>query len=306
MQSQGPIVLSTEVEQALHTGAPLVALESSVIAQGLPRPTNFAAALQMEAAVREGGAIPATLAVVDGSVYVGLDRDQIERLAFSDGIEKAGLRDLGWALATGATMATTVGSSLGIAHRVGIRVMATGGIGGVHRGAPETGDISNDLHVLATAPCVTVCSGMKSILDLSRSMEYLETLGVPVVGYKTQTLPNFYGLDSGIAVPGVNDPPAVVRMLLAQEELRLPNGIVVVNPPPEEYAFSADELDRLVADAEQAAADQGVSGKAVTPFMLAHIAAATDGRSVTLNVALLRSNATLAAEIAEALVPTPA
>jgi pseudouridine-5'-phosphate glycosidase len=289
----------------MAANAPVVALESSVIAQGLPRPQNFDAALQIEASVRDSGATPATLAVLDGVVHVGLDRTEIEHLAFSDGIEKAGLRDLGRAIATAATMATTVGSSLGIARALGLRVLATGGIGGVHRGAAETGDVSNDLQVLADCSSITVCSGMKSILDLSRTLEYLEMLGVAVVGYGTDTLPNFYSVDSGIPVPRLDDVATIAAMLRAQDQLEVSTGIVVVNPPPAEYAFEAGELDELVDGAISAAAAQHVAGKAVTPFLLSHIAAATHGRSVTLNIALLRSNAAVAGEIAAALLPAP-
>lgn len=306
MQSLGSVILSPEVSHALGSGEPVVALESSVIAQGLPRPLNFQAALRIEAAVSACGATPATLAVIDGVIHVGLDRIQIERLAFSDDVEKAGLRDLGRAIVTRASMATTVGSSLGIARAVGLRVLATGGIGGVHRGATDTGDVSNDLHVLATSACITVCSGMKSILDLPRTMEFLETLGVPVIGYKTDSLPNFYSLDSGIPVPRLDDEEAIAEMLRAQDRLAISAGIIVVNPPPKESAFEPDEVEALVSDAMDAATRDHIVGKAVTPFLLAHIADSSRGRSVDLNIALLCSNAAVAARISRSLFPAPA
>ncbi len=280
-----------------------MALESSVISQGLPRPRNFEAALSIEEAVRRAGAVPATFAVVDGVVRVGLDRSLLERMAYGDDIEKAGARDLSRAIATRATMATTVGSSLIIAARAGISVLATGGIGGVHRGANETGDVSNDLYVLSRTRSITVCSGVKSVLDLPKTMELLESLGVPLLGFQTGTLPDFYGIDSGLEVPRVDDTSIVAAMFTAQEELAVRSGIIVVNPPPSANAFDRAELDNLVASALADAKRDDVSGKEVTPYLLSHIARATGGRSVDLNIELLVSNASLAARIAVSLMP---
>jgi pseudouridylate synthase len=295
------VELSREVDEAIAGRRPVVALESSVIAQGLPRPVNFEAALQVEAVVREAGATPATVAAVDGKIRAGLTRDEIERLAFTDGIEKAGARDLGRAVATGATMATTVGASLVIGWAAGIRVLATGGIGGVHRGVEESGDVSHDLQALSTTPMVTVSAGFKSILDLPRTLELLETLGVAIVGYQTDSLPDFYGLDSGFGVPRISDAGQVARMLAAQRELGLRSGIVVVNPPPAELAFGREELTDLVTAAVSSARGAGIHGKESTPYLLAQVAERSGRRSVALNVALLVSNATVAAEIARAV-----
>ena len=294
------LAVSHEVAEALESRQPVVALESSVIAQGLPRPLNLEAAKRIETTIREAGAVPATLAILEGVPTVGVDPAALERLAFEDGIEKAGARDLGRAIATRSTMATTVGSSLVIANAAGIKVFATGGIGGVHRGAEETGDISNDLHILSTTPLVTVSAGFKSILDLPRTLEYLETLGVPVVGFKTTALPDFYGVDSGFSVPNVSDAAGVVRMLDTSRSFGLPAGLVVVNPPPATYALNREELRIMVNNALVAAKDAGVTGKNVTPFLLSQMANESDGRTVTLNIELLVSNARVAAEIAAA------
>jgi len=299
--SSAALTYSTEVEAARESHRPLVALETSVISQGLPRPRNLEAAIAAEEAIRECGATPATLAVIGGRVHVGLETRELEMMACQDGIDKAGVRDLGRAIATGSTIATTVGSSLMIAHRAGISVMATGGIGGVHRESAETGDISNDLFVLANTPVLTVCAGIKSVLDLPRTVEMLETLGVALVGFRTNTLPDFYGSDSGITIPALDDEAAAARMLLAQRSLGISAGIVVANPPPPEHALERDELDGLVEEALSSAHGENIRGKAVTPFLLAHMARASEGRTVDLNVELLLSNARLAARIALAL-----
>jgi pseudouridine-5'-phosphate glycosidase len=296
------ITIAPEVEVALQDHDPIVALESSVIAQGLPQPANCEAAYTAEQSVRAAGAVPATLAIIDGRIHVGLDDAAFERLAASEGVEKAGARDLARGIASGATMATTVGASLAIARAVGIHVLATGGIGGVHRDAEQSGDISNDLEMLARTGLITVCAGAKSILDLHRTMEYLETLGVPVVGYQTTQLPAFYTRESEIHVPAVADVNRIVRMFTAQRALGLSAGIVVANPPPADLALDRAEVMALVERALAAAAREGVRGKDVTPYLLAFIAAQTSGRSVHLNIALLSSNARLAGEIAVALL----
>lgn len=298
MAPPGKFALGPGVKDAIQQGHPVVALESSVIAQGLPRPQNLEAALAIEGAVRDAGAVPATVAILDGWIRVGLLPADLERLATEGGIEKAGTRDIGWAVTTGATMATTVASSMVIAHAAGIQVLATGGIGGVHRGAATTGDISHDLHVLSRVPMVTICSGIKSILDLSRTLEYLETVGVPVMGYQTQVMPDFYCVDSGFRVPHVPDAKTAGRIYSAQLDLGLASGLVLVNPPPSELAFARSELDGLVTSALGAAEAGNVRGKAVTPYLLDHIAKHSGGRSVRLNIALLVSNARLAGLIA--------
>lgn len=295
------ITLSEEAETALSEGRAVVALESSVIAQGLPRPTNFDAAIEVERAIRDAGAVPATLAVVDGVIHAGLSRDQIEYLASTNGIGKAGARDLSLATACEQTVATTVSASLVIARTAGIRVFATGGVGGVHRNSELTGDVSSDLYVMARTPVVTVSSGFKSILDLPRTIELLETLGVLVLGFKTESLPDFYGLESGFSVPLLNGPSDIASVFRQQRALGYDSGLLVVNPPPAKLALPRDELSDLVSGALRSAAAKGVNGKDVTPYLLRHMAHASDGRTVALNVALLVSNARVAAEIAVAL-----
>jgi len=255
----------------------------------------------VEAAVIATGATPATLALIDGVIHVGVDEGILERLARDPTIGKAGTRDIGWGLATRSTLATTVGSSLTIAHSAGIQVLATGGIGGVHRGAEDTGDVSNDLWTLARTPVVTVCSGIKSILDVPRTLEYLETVGVPLVGYGTNVLPDFYCRESAHSVPAVDGAETVAHMVRAQAAIGLDTGIIVANPPPVDSALDRTELDALVEAGVQEAQREGVRGKAVTPFMLRHIADQTSGRSVRVNTDLLVSNARVASEIALAI-----
>ena len=293
--------LSHEVESALADGRPVVALESSVISQGLPRPKNLAAAIACEQAVRDAGAVPATIAVVDGLVRVGLDRPDLDRLAGEDGIGKAGARDLGWAVTTGATLATTVGATITIAHAVNIAVMATGGVGGIHRGYEHHADASHDLTALAQTPVVVVSAGFKSILDLPRTLEVLETMGVAVVGFGTSRLPDFYSRDSGFEIPRANDARQVASMLRSQVRLGLSSAIVVANPPPVELSFARGELHDMVTKAVQASAAAGVAGKSLTPYLLGQIATLSGGRSIELNVALLLSNARVGAEIAGAV-----
>lgn len=290
-----------EVAVALTEGRPVVALESSVIAQGLPRPANVEAAMGCEAAIRSEGAVPATIAVIDGLVKVGLSAAEIEWLASGTKVEKAGARDLGRAVASGASMATTVGATVIVARRTGIRVMATGGVGGAHRGVQLTGDVSNDLHALAATPVVVVSTGFKSILDLPRTLESLETLGVSLIGFQTANLPDFYRTSSGFVVPRLDTEEGVARMRTAQDSLGLTQAIVVANPPPVELAFSDRTLTAMVESATRSAAREGIAGKSLTPYLLGKIAELSGGRSVALNIALLVSNASLAARISSAL-----
>jgi pseudouridine-5'-phosphate glycosidase len=296
------IRLADPVRQALAQGKSVVALESTVIAHGLPYPANVEVARAMEGAITFEGAIPATIALLDGQIVVGLNAEEIERLATEDNVMKASRRDLGVALASKRTAATTVAGTLACAALVSIPVFATGGIGGVHRGATQTLDISADLPELARSPVVTVCAGAKAILDLPLTLEYLETHGVPVIGYGTDELPAFYSRESGLRVPHRCDTPEeVARLAVAQWRSGLGGGLLVTCPIPEEHALPRERIDREIAVALAEAEEQGISGPATTPFLLARLAQLTGGESVTANRALLLNNATQAARIAKAL-----
>ncbi len=290
-----------EVVDALESGRPVVALESTIISHGLPRPDNLRVAREIEESVRSGGAIPATIAVVDGIPRIGLDDDALRTVAEDDSVVKVSVRDLGTLVARAGNGATTVAATSHLAHLAGIRVFATGGLGGVHRGARDTWDESADLTTLSTTPVTVVCAGVKSILDVGATLERLETLNVPVLGYRTDRFPDFYLADSGYAVDWRVDSPAEVAAVMhARAALECDAALVVCNPVAPE-----DELDRPLHDsvltAGLAAADQaGVRGKDVTPFLLEFFHTATKGRSLEVNVALVRSNATLAAAIAVA------
>jgi pseudouridine-5'-phosphate glycosidase len=296
------IRLSEPVRAALENGRPVVALESTVIAHGLPRPQNVEVALAMEAVVRDEGAVPATIGLLDGRIVVGLSPEEIARIGSEDGVLKVSRRGLGVALAQGRSAATTVSGTLACAALVGIRVFATGGIGGVHRGAAQTLDISADLPELARSPILTVCAGMKSVLDLPLTMEYLETQGVPVVGFGTDELPAFYTRSSGVPVPFRADTAVEMTAIArAQWESGLGGGILATCPIPEDAALPADIFDAALAQAEREAEEQGVRGPEVTPFLLGQIASLTEGASVVANRALLLNNATWAARFAAAL-----
>lgn len=292
---------SQEVATALADGRPVVALETTLICHGIPKPRNHALAIAIEEAVRAAGAVPATVAVVDGAVRVGLGRDQLERLARAEQVAKCSARDLAVAVAGGGLGATTVAGTIHVAARLGIRLMATGGIGGVHRGGETSLDISADLHELARSGVAVVCSGAKVILDLPRTLEVLESLGVPVVGVNTDLFPAFYVRSSGLGVARVDEGAALAALLRAQEALGWPTGMVLANPPPADLALPRPEVEELIAGALAEARAQGATGAAETPFLLTRLAAATEGRSVTLNEALVLDNARLAARLAAAL-----
>ena len=300
--------LADEVRDALAAGRPVVALESTVIAHGLPRPDNLAVAREMEAAARAEGAIPATVALLDGRIVVGLSDAELERLATTDEpVAKASRRGLAVALAQKSLAATTVGGTLACAALAGIRVFATGGIGGVHRGAAQTFDISSDLIELGRAPIVTVCAGAKAILDLPLTLEYLETQGVPVIGAQTDELPAFYYRSSGLRVPFRAETPAeVAAMARAQWESGLGGGLLVTCPIPEADALPESVFADALAQAERDADEAGVMGAAVTPFLLGRIATLTAGASVAANRALLLNNTTWAARITAALATSAA
>lgn len=279
-----------------------VALESTVIAHGLPRPENLASARACEAAVRESGAVPATVAIVGGNVRIGMSGDELSELASRPDVAKVTLQNLGAVCAAGGWGATTVAATAHLAARDGIRVFATGGIGGVHRGAERTFDVSADLTALSTTPIVTVCAGAKSILDLPRTIELLETLGVPVIGWRTDEFPGFYTRETGLAVTArAETEEEVARVASAHWSLGSRSAVLVVVPCPEPAAIPGGEIDRCVSEALAAAAESGVRGAAVTPFLLARVAGATGGRALAANLSLLEQNARLAGRIAVAL-----
>ena len=300
------IMYLPEVKQALDGGLPVVALESTVITHGLPYPQNRRVAEEMEAEIRLQGAIPATIALLDGQVQVGITGEQLERLALAgapDGekMHKISRRDYAPALALSWSGGTTVAGTMVAAHAVGIRVFATGGIGGVHRGSAY--DISADLPELAHTPVMVVCAGAKAILDLSATLEYLETHSTPVIGYQTDEFPAFYSVSSGLKASVRADAPEQVAAL-ARAHWSVPGagGVLVGNPPPVESAMEYAEVEAAVVQALAEAAEQGVRGQAVTPFLLSRISALTHGASLEANLALLKNNARLAAQIAIALV----
>ena len=289
-----------EVARALSSGRPVVALESTLICHGLPRPRNLELARAVEDAVRAEGAVSATVALVDGRVRVGLDGATLTRLATADGVAKCSPRDLPVVLARHALGATTVAGTIRIAASAGIRVMATGGIGGVHRGGERSLDVSADLPELARSEVAVVCSGAKVIPDLPRTLEVLETLGVPVVGFRSATLPAFYARESGLPLPRVDDLVGLVELLRAQEALGWPGGLVIANPPPQALAVPSAELEAWIADSLVEARRRGISGRDETPFLLAELARRSGGRTVALNEALVLDNARLAARLAAA------
>ncbi len=295
------IVLGAEVAAARAGGTPVVALETTIVSHGLPRPDNLRVAREIEATVRRHGAVPATIGMVDGRLVVGVDDDQLTRLATSDKVAKLSARDLAVAAAAGADGATTVAGTAAVAHAVGIRVFATGGLGGVHRDAPY--DESADLVTLARTPIAVVCAGVKSILDVGATLERLETLGVAVVGYRTRRFPGFFVSDSGFPLDWSVDSPAELAGVLAAQRAQgvHPGALVVANPLPPDEQLDPALHDRVLAEGLAALHRAGVSGKAVTPALLAHFHAATEGRSLEVNVRIILRNAALAAALAVAL-----
>lgn len=292
--------LDPTVQAALAAGRPVVALESAVISHGLPWPDNLALARDMEATVREAGAVPATIALREGRLHVGLGERDLEHLARASGIWKISRRDLPVAMAQKRDGATTVAGTILIARQAGLRVMATGGLGGVHRGDPS--DVSADLPEIARAPIVVVCSGAKAILDLPKTLEWLETWGVPVVGYQTDEFPAFYARESGLRLEARADTPEEAAAI-ARNMWRMgyPGGMLLCVPCPEEAARPAAEMEQAIDQAVREADAQGLRGKAVTPFLLARVGELTEGKSRAANLALLRNNARVAAQVAAAL-----
>ncbi len=295
--------LSPKVRQALQGGAPLVALESALISHGLPYPENVETAQAMEEIAREEGAIPATIGIIGGRPKVGLSRKEVERLGRGSGVRKVGLWDLPVAVARRWDGGTTVSASLYLAHKAGIRVLATGGIGGVHRG--KGWDLSADLFALAQPPLVVVCSGAKAILDLPATLEWLEASGVPVIGYGTDEFPAFYSRSSGLPLAQrVDTPQEVAEIARARDELELSTAILVTVPVPDEYEVPTSLLEEALAKALEMAEGQGVRGAALTPFLLGRLNELTHGATLRANIALLKENARVAAGVARALVKT--
>ena len=291
------------MKAALEAGKPVVALESTIISHGMPYPKNVETALLVEQTLRDNGAVPATIAVIGGRLKAGLSKEEIEYLGKTGrGVAKASRRDLPALVARGADGATTVTTTMIIAHMAGIQVFATGGIGGVHRGAETTMDISADLEELAQTPVMVVCAGAKSILDLGLTLEYLETKGVPVIGYGTEELPAFYTRKSGFGVDyRVDSPEELAAMFAAQRDLGYKGGMLVTNPSPAEYAMPKDVIDAAIEQALRECKEQGVHGKETTPFLLARVVELTGGDSLESNIQLVLNNARVAARTAAAL-----
>jgi pseudouridine-5'-phosphate glycosidase len=299
-------VIAPEIARALRDGRPLVALETTVVTHGLPHPDNLTLAANMEATLREGGAVPATIGVLEGQVRVGLEPEELERLAGGRQLRKISLRDFGPAIAKKESGGTTVAGTLHVAHTTGIRVFATGGIGGVHRVLEGAGyssmDISADLPALAHYPLVVVCAGAKAILDLPATIEYLETAGVLVVGYQTDDFPAFYSSSSGLGIPTRADSSEEVAAIAqAHWGIGMARAVLVAAPPPASLARPREQVEAAIQTALEEAAVSGVSGQAVTPFLLERVSALTGGSSLQANLGLLLNNAQIAARIARSL-----
>ena len=292
--------VNEEVTRAFEEGKPVVALESTIISHGMPYPKNVETALNVERIIREAGAVPATIAVIGGRLKAGLTPEEIEYFGKKGtAITKVSRRDLAAVCARGEDGATTVTTTMMIAHMAGICFFATGGIGGVHRGAETTMDISADLEELASTPVTVVCAGAKAILDLALTLEYLETHGVPVIGYGTKELPAFYSRHSGLEVDyRMDTPEEIARTFRAQQSMGLKGGMLVTNPIPEEYAMDDAVINGAIDQAVAESVEKGIKGKAITPFLLARVAELTGGDSLESNIQLVYNNARLAAEIA--------
>lgn len=296
------VVINPEVADALSAGKPVVALESTIISHGMPYPKNVETALAAEQVVRDNGAIPATIAIIKGKLKVGLTLEEIEYLGKTEGVIKTSRRDIPFIIAKKLDGATTVASTMIIADLAGIRVFATGGIGGVHRGAPESFDISADLQELAHTNVAVVCAGAKSILDIGLTLEYLETQGVPVIGYGTDELPAFYTSRSGYAVDyRVDSPEETAEALKAKWDLGLEGGVVIANPIPAEYEMDPEVINGAIAAAVKESEDKGIKGKESTPFLLAKVKELTGGASLDSNIQLVYNNVKVGAQIAVAL-----
>ncbi|MEQ6359207.1 pseudouridine-5'-phosphate glycosidase [Thermoanaerobacter thermohydrosulfuricus] len=293
------IDLSKEVKEAMEERKPVVALESTIISHGMPYPENIETAKTLENIVREHGAIPATIAIINGRIKIGLSEEELEFMGTSKEILKASRRDLPVVLAKGLSAATTVSATMICANLAGIKVFVTGGIGGVHRRAEQTFDISADLQELANTDVAVVCAGAKAILDLPRTLEYLETFGVPVVGFKTWEFPAFYTRESGLKVDyKVDDEIEAAKIIKTKWDLGLKGGVLIANPIPEEYALDKAYIDKAIEDALYEAEKRNIKGKEITPFLLDKIKDLTQGKSLKANIELVKNNAHVGAKIA--------
>ena len=293
------LVYSQEVLEAKEKGLPIVALESTIISHGMPYPQNVQTAREVEQIIRDGGAVPATIALIDGKIKIGLSDEELEMFGNAEGVAKASRRDIGYLLATKKIGATTVAATMLAAELAGIELFVTGGIGGVHRGAETTMDISADLEELSMTNVAVVCAGAKSILDIGLTLEYLETKGVPVIGYGTDTLPAFYTRESDFAVNfRADSPEEVAGMMRAKWDLGLRGGAVIANPIPEEDAMEPAFIDAIIQEALAEADAKAIAGKNVTPFLLGKVKELTKGKSLEANIALVKNNARIGARIA--------
>jgi len=302
MQKHNLVEVQPEIKTALESGGAVVALESTIISHGMPYPQNVQMANKVESIIREAGAVPATIAIMDGKIKVGLSKEELEILAKSKPVAKVSMRDLPGVIARKQLGATTVATTMYGAHLAGIRVFVTGGIGGVHRGYEETMDVSADLEELAQTDVVVVCAGAKAILDLPRTMEYLETKGVPVIGYRTDVLPAFFSARSEIKlVERADSADEIAQIVIAKSQLNMRGGVLVVNPIPEAYSLDHIYIDGIIEKAVAAARDKNVTGKEITPFLLSEITAQTGGKSLEANLQLVYNNAQLGGQIAASL-----
>ncbi len=296
------IKYSTDVAAALASGKPVLALESTIIAHGMPYPQNLEFAREAEAIALASGAEPATIAILGGKVCVGLENAQLEKLATDPTVGKVATREIGLTVARKGNGATTVSATMSLAHAAGVKVFATGGIGGVHRGAEENFDVSADLVELSRTPVIVVSAGAKAILDLPKTLEYLETMSVPVIGYQTAEFPAFYSRNSGLMLSATaNFPQKIAKAYLAQQELGISSGILIANPVPEEFDIPLEIMDRHITKALKEAQAKGIDGKELTPFLLGRIVELTKGESLVTNRALALNNVKLGAEIAASL-----
>lgn len=291
--------ITEEVQKALEDNKPVVALESTIISHGMPYPQNVEMAKEVEQIVRDNGAVPATIAIIDGKIKIGLNDEELEILAKTEGVAKVSRRDMAQVVATKQLGATTVASTMICAEMAGIRFFVTGGIGGVHRGVGETMDISADLDELAQTNVVVICAGAKSILDLDKTMEYLETKGVPVIGYRTDELPAFFTRESGIKLNATSETAEeIAEIARVKYDLNLDGGIVVANPIPEKDAMDRDYIDGVISEAVREAQEKGIHGKDSTPFLLGKVVESTEGKSLETNISLVKNNAEVGTRIA--------
>lgn len=293
------LVISSTVADALNAGKPVVALESTIITHGMPHPQNLETARQVESEIQSCGATPATIAVLNGKIHVGLERHELESLAVADDVLKLSRADLAYAVASGRNGSTTVAATMMVAQMAGLSVFATGGIGGVHKGAEESFDISADLGEFTRTNVIVICAGPKAILDLNKTMELLETNGVPVIGYQCDTLPAFWSRDSEISVPiRLDSAAAIARHALTRDQLGIIGGTLIANPVPHDFEIPSSVIATIIEQALGDAERLGVAGKEVTPYLLSRMLELTDGKSLQTNVELVLNNARLAAEIA--------